>query len=410
MFVAADAGMNDTLRIVVVAPDLAITNPDDQHAARLAARSRMLRIGLLENNYNLVAAIPADTFLAERLAQLQPDLIIVDSESEARDALEHVVLATREAPRPIVMFTNDEDTTHVKDAVAAGVCAYIVAGLAPQRIRPILDVAMARFAHEQALRAELADARTELQDRKTIDRAKGLLMQRQGLSEQAAYEKLRKTAMDKGLKLGEVARRMLDMVDLLGCNSNGRLEPLAVLWLVQPALRARHLRTSGADHRDSHGTAETPCGLCLAACLCIPGIATCPAWRARWSLLLRRWRWVAATPLAPCRRPAAARTHKPAAHGLLKEPKMLDLLITHASLPDGRCDMSVAVQGRIVEVAPGLHAPAHETVDAQGQLLSPPFCDPHFHMDATLSYGLPRVNHSGTLLEGIALGANSSRC
>jgi response regulator NasT len=146
MFVAADAGMNDTLRIVVVAPDLAITNPDDQHAARLAARSRMLRIGLLENNYNLVAAIPADTFLAERLAQLQPDLIIVDSESEARDALEHVVLATREAPRPIVMFTNDEDTTHVKDAVAAGVCAYIVAGLAPQRIRPILDVAMARFA------------------------------------------------------------------------------------------------------------------------------------------------------------------------------------------------------------------------------------------------------------------------
>ena len=208
--------MNDTLRIVVVAPDLAITNPDDQHAARLAARSRMLRIGLLENNYNLVAAIPADTFLAERLAQLQPDLIIVDSESEARDALEHVVLATREAPRPIVMFTNDEDTTHVKDAVAAGVCAYIVAGLAPQRIRPILDVAMARFAHEQALRAELADARTELQDRKTIDRAKGLLMQRQGLSEQAAYEQLRKTAMDKGLKLGEVARRMLDMVDLLG--------------------------------------------------------------------------------------------------------------------------------------------------------------------------------------------------
>ncbi|HNQ09701.1 MAG TPA: ANTAR domain-containing protein [Giesbergeria sp.] len=208
--------MNDTLRIVVVAPDLAITNPDDQHAARLAARSRMLRIGLLENNYNLVAAIPADTFLAERLAQLQPDLIIVDSESEARDALEHVVLATREAPRPIVMFTNDEDTTHVKDAVAAGVCAYIVAGLAPQRIRPILDVAMARFAHEQALRAELADARTELQDRKAIDRAKGLLMQRQGLSEQAAYEKLRKTAMDKGLKLGEVARRMLDMVDLLG--------------------------------------------------------------------------------------------------------------------------------------------------------------------------------------------------
>jgi response regulator NasT len=208
--------MTDALRIVVVAPDLAVADPGDEYAVQQAARSRMLRIGLLENNYNLVASIPADTFLAERLAQLQPDLIIVDTQSAARDALEHVVLATRNARRPIVMFTDDADTTGVRDAVAAGVSAYVVAGLAPQRIRPILDVAMARFAHEQALRAELADARTELQDRKTIDRAKGLLMQRQGLSEQAAYEKLRKTAMDKGLRLGEVARRMLDMAELLG--------------------------------------------------------------------------------------------------------------------------------------------------------------------------------------------------
>lgn len=209
-------GMTDALRIVVVAPDLAIADPDDEHAATQAERSRALRIGLLENNFNLIATLPADVFLSERLAQLQPDMIIVDAESEARDALEHVVMATRAARRPIVMFTNDEDTTHVKDAVAAGVSAYIVAGLAPQRIRPILDVAMARFQHEQALRAELADAKTELQDRKTIDRAKGVLMQRQGLTEQEAYEKLRKTAMDKGLKLGEVARRMLEMVDLLG--------------------------------------------------------------------------------------------------------------------------------------------------------------------------------------------------
>ena len=209
-------GMTDALRIVVVAPDLAIADPDDEHAATQAERSRALRIGLLENNFNLIATLPTDVFLSERLAQLQPDMIIVDAESEARDALEHVVMATRAARRPIVMFTNDEDTTHVKDAVAAGVSAYIVAGLAPQRMRPSLDGAMARFQHEQALRAELADAKTELQDRKTIDRAKGVLMQRQGLSEQAAYEKLRKTAMDKGLKLGEVARRMLEMVDLLG--------------------------------------------------------------------------------------------------------------------------------------------------------------------------------------------------
>lgn len=207
--------MNETLRIVVVAPDLAVADPDDDHAVLQAERSRALRIGLLENNFNLIATLPADVFLSDRLAQLQPDLIIVDAESEARDALEHVVMATRDERRPIVMFTNDEDTSHVPQALAAGVTAYIVAGLAPQRIRPILEVALARFAHEQSLRTELAQARTALQDRKTIDRAKGLLMQRQGLSEQAAYEKLRKTAMDKGLKLAEVARRLMEVVDLL---------------------------------------------------------------------------------------------------------------------------------------------------------------------------------------------------
>ena len=208
--------MGDALRIVVVAPDLDVADPGDDDALAQAGRSRSLRIGLLESGFNLVASLPADVFLTERLAQLQPDLIIVDAESDARDALEHVVMATRDARRPIVMFTNDNDTSHVKDAVAAGVSAYIVAGLSSERIRPILDVAMARFEHEQALRAELADARSELRDRKTIDRAKGLLMQRQNLTEQAAYDRLRKTAMDKGLKLVDVAQRMLDVVDLLG--------------------------------------------------------------------------------------------------------------------------------------------------------------------------------------------------
>lgn len=205
-----------SLRLVVIAPDLSTSDAADEAALALIERSRQLRIGLLENGYNIVAVLPADTFLEERLAQLQPDMIIVDAESEARDSLEHVVMATCDERRPIVLFTNDNDTTHVKDAVAAGVSAYIVAGLSPDRIRPILDVAMARFEYEQNLRRELAHAKTELQDRKVIDRAKGMLMQRQGLSEQAAYEKLRKAAMDKGLRLGEVAQRMLDLAELLG--------------------------------------------------------------------------------------------------------------------------------------------------------------------------------------------------
>lgn len=215
--------MNPSLRILVVAPDLDIADPEDAQAVRQADRSRSLRIGLLENGFNLIASLPADVFLSERIAQLQPDLIIVDAESDARDALEHVVMATRDERRPIVMFTNDDDTRHVKDAVAAGVSAYIVAGLSAERIRPILDVALARFEHEQSLLQTLASTQSErdelsaeLKDRKLIDRAKGLLMQRQNLSEDEAFRKMRKTAMDKGLKLADVAQRMLDVADLLG--------------------------------------------------------------------------------------------------------------------------------------------------------------------------------------------------
>lgn len=181
--------MTDSLRIVVVSADLDVADPNDTLALAQAERSRSLRIGLLENGFNLVAVLPADIFLHERLAQLQADLIILDAESEARETLEHVVMATREARRPIVMFTNDHDTTNARAAVAAGVSAYVVAGLSPERIRPILDVAMARFEQEQALRTELADARTELQglstelkNRRTIDLAKGLLMEHHGLS------------------------------------------------------------------------------------------------------------------------------------------------------------------------------------------------------------------------------------
>jgi len=211
-------GMADhlLLRLVVIAPELALEPDSDAQDARLVERSRQLRIGLLEGGFNLIATLPADVFLSDRLAQLQPDMIIVDAESDARDALEHVVVATRDARRPIVLFTNDEDTTHVKDAVAAGVSAYIVAGLEPARIRPILDVAMARFEHEQSLRRELAEAKGELRDRKVIERAKAMLMQRQDLSEIQAYDKLRKAAMNKGLRMAEVAQRLLDAADLLG--------------------------------------------------------------------------------------------------------------------------------------------------------------------------------------------------
>ena len=123
-------------------------------------------------------------------------------------------MATRDARRPIVLFTDDSDTTHVRAAIAAGVTAYVVAGLAPERVKPVLDVA-ARFEHEEMMHRELAEARTQLADRKVVDRAKGLLMQRHQIGEPEAYARIRKAAMDKGLKMADIAQRIVDAADLL---------------------------------------------------------------------------------------------------------------------------------------------------------------------------------------------------
>src|SRR5689334_13556237 len=182
------------LRIVIVAPDsLASDGSEGAPDPIEAERSRALRIGLLENGYNIVAVLPADVFLPDRLAQIAPDMIVVDAESQARDTLEHVVMATRDARRPIVLFTDDEDTSHVRDAIAAGVTAYVVAGLASERVKPVLDIALARFEHEERMRLDLAEARSQLSERKVVERAKGILMKRQGIGEEEAYARLRKT-------------------------------------------------------------------------------------------------------------------------------------------------------------------------------------------------------------------------
>jgi response regulator NasT len=204
------------LRIVVVNT---VVLPDDEGDAALAAQAQRgadLRIGLLESGYDIVASLPADFFLPERIAQLAPDMIIVDSESDARDVLEHIVIATRDARRPIVLFTDDQSTSSMDAAMAAGVSAYIVAGLQPARIKPVLDVALARFKREQVLLDELSETRQKLLERKVIERAKGLLMRRGDLNEEQAYARLRAMAMNKNLKLADLAQRIVDVEDLLG--------------------------------------------------------------------------------------------------------------------------------------------------------------------------------------------------
>lgn len=204
-----------TLRIVVVntaSSDAA----DEATLAAQARRNTALRIGLLESGYDIVASLPADIFLPERIAQIQPDMIIIDSESDARDVLEHIVIATRDEPRPIVLFTDDQTSSSMDAAIEAGVTAYIVAGLQAERVKPVLDVAMKRFNREQKLLDELSDTRRQLADRKLIERAKGVLMARNRLTEEEAYQRLRSMAMNKKLKLAEVAQRILDVEDLLG--------------------------------------------------------------------------------------------------------------------------------------------------------------------------------------------------
>ncbi len=204
------------LRIVVVNTIVEHGVHADAALAAQVQRGNALRIGLLESGFDIVASLPADLYLPERIAQLQPDLIIIDAESDARDVLEHIVIATRDERRPIVLFTEDGATASIDAAMAAGVSAYIVAGLHAERIQPVLNVALARFRQEEKLRAELLDTRHKLLERKVIERAKGLLMTHHGLTEEQAYQRLRSMAMNKKLKLAEIAQRILDVEDLLG--------------------------------------------------------------------------------------------------------------------------------------------------------------------------------------------------
>jgi response regulator NasT len=151
-----------------------------------------------------------------RVSETEPDLIIIESESPTRDVLEQLCVVTQFAPRPIVMFSDESDRQQIDAAIRAGVTAYIVAGMRSESIRPILDVAIARFEQDRALRAELEDAKTQLAQRKLIEKAKGLLMAQRGCSEEEAFSSLRKLAMDRNLKLADVARQVIDVARLLG--------------------------------------------------------------------------------------------------------------------------------------------------------------------------------------------------
>jgi response regulator NasT len=179
-------------------------------------QAQLLRDGLRRAGYEVAASLSSPLALLKAIEAERPDVIVIDTDSPSRDVLEHLVVMSQHTPRPVVMFATDPAPEKIREATRAGVSAYVVDGLDPARIQSIVNAAVARFEEMQALKAELAEAQHKLAERKLLERAKGLLMKSRGLDEDEAYRLLRKIAMERKLRIGEVAQRIVDAADLLG--------------------------------------------------------------------------------------------------------------------------------------------------------------------------------------------------
>ena len=178
-------------------------------------RAFYLSLVLERLGYDVVAEISDPHQLHDEVLRLSPDAIIVDTDSPSRDTLENLCAITESCPRPIVMFASDPARESIRQAVRAGVSAYVVDGLAPERITPILDTAVARFEAFQAMKNELDSVKTKLSERKIVEKAKGILMKSAKLTEDQAYRALRKQAMDRKLQIVEVARQVIAVSELM---------------------------------------------------------------------------------------------------------------------------------------------------------------------------------------------------
>ena len=178
-------------------------------------RAHMIVDGLREAGEFEISVIGDESGLARKLAALDPDVVLIDLENPSRDVLEGLTLATTPLDRPVAIFVDRSDADLMKDAIEAGVSAYVVAGLQKDRIKPVMDAAIARFAMVSRIRKELDTTKAALAERKMVDRAKGLLMNARGLSEDEAYALLRRTAMDQGKKISEVAGALITAAELL---------------------------------------------------------------------------------------------------------------------------------------------------------------------------------------------------
>lgn len=179
------------------------------------ARAAMIRDSLLETGDHTIIVVAEETGIARRIAELNPDLVLIEVENPTRDVIEELTLASGPMDRPVAIFVDRSDSGLTRSAVEAGVSAYVVDGLRAERIRPVMDAAIARFNMFRRMRDELAATKAALEERKIIDRAKGLLMRAKGIGEDEAYALLRRTAMDQKRKIADIAEALVLASDML---------------------------------------------------------------------------------------------------------------------------------------------------------------------------------------------------
>lgn len=178
-------------------------------------RAAILKEGLRDAGFTSVEHITEMHNLLARIYRIDPDVILIDLETPSRDILEQMFQVSRAVRRPIAMFVDQSDAASIQQSVEAGVSAYIVDGLKKERIKPILDLCISRFNAFSKLQDELDRTKSALEDRKILDRAKGLLMKAKGLTEEEAYVLIRSTAMREKKKIGEIAQSVITAAELL---------------------------------------------------------------------------------------------------------------------------------------------------------------------------------------------------
>jgi response regulator NasT len=193
------------------APDLSILIIDENRI-----RASIIEDGLREAGHGRVAVLHDVNEVARTIQTTAPDVIVIDLENPRRDTLEHFFSLSRAIQRPIAMFVDRSDGAMIEKAVEAGVSAYVVDGLKKERVKPILDMAISRFNAFSRLTRELEQARSELEDRKIIEQAKGILMKTRTLSEPEAYALLRSTAMNQNRRMVDIAQSLVTAAALLG--------------------------------------------------------------------------------------------------------------------------------------------------------------------------------------------------